>query len=147
MMNKKKISIVLAACLTLTVFGWAEAYAKPAQNKRQNTVKEKSVSESKLVEVTEDNLDDLIVTATMDWLNIIQPDIQFCVGDILEVNVDGSDEVQYMASVFNKTIPYGYVVVGFRNNEPVVMESNITKGQESLYTEIVEDIVDNSKMK
>lgn len=118
-----------------------------AKKGKYNSTTEKVTSGDKLVEVTEENIEELIVTATMDWVNMIAPEKDLCVGDIIEVIVDGSDEIQYMASVFDKTIPYGYVTVGFKNNEVVVMEANINKGQEGMYTELVEDVVEDTNLK
>ena len=149
-MKKSKIkvinAIIIAVCMALTVFEPGIASAKLVENEKTNSFTKKKYEED-LVEATENNIDSLIVAATMDWVEIIEPEKNLCVGDIIEVNVDGSDEIRYMASLFDKSTPYGYVVVGFRDNEVVVMEANVNKGQEGMYTELVEDVIEDTKIK
>ncbi len=97
-----------------------------------------------LVKVTDKNVESLITTETLNWAKQIEPDLNFIVGDIIQINSTTNDEVEYTASLFHDTMPYGYVVVGFVNHEAIVKESNISKGQEGLYTKIIDNILTNS---
>ncbi len=97
-----------------------------------------------LVKVTDKNVENIITTETLNWAKQIEPNLNFIVGDIIQINSTTNDEVEYTASLFNDTMPYGYVVIGFVNHEAIVKESNISKGQEGLYTKIIDNILTNS---
>lgn len=103
-----------------------------------------NAKDEELVKVTDKNVESLITTETLNWAKQIEPDLNFIVGDIIQINSTTNDEVEYTASLFCNTIPYGYVVVGFVNHEAIVKESNISKGQEGLYTKIIDNILTNS---
>lgn len=102
-----------------------------------------NAEEEKLIKVTDDNVEELIIKTTLEWAEMLEPELNFTVKDINKVSVAYSDEIEYTASLFCGTIPYGYVVIGFCDNSVVVKESNITKWKEGIYTEIV-DIINES---
>lgn len=96
------------------------------------------------VKVDECNVEQLIVNATLDWLQLIEPDKNFCVGDIVEIEISEPNKLEYTASVFNDVIPYGYVVIDVLNDGAVVVESNVSLGREGLYASIVDEVVEKS---
>lgn len=93
----------------------------------------------------ESNLDKVIVATVIEWAEMMEPNISFCVGDIKKVQLLSSEEIEYTASLFHNTIPYGYVILKYMDNDIVVTESNIEKGREGLYPNIVDIIVENSE--
>ena len=103
-----------------------------------------SAQEEKLVKLNDDNIEELVVRTALAWAEMIEPELKFTVSDIIKVNSAYSNEIEYTASLFYKTIPYGYVVIGFDDNSVVVKEANISKGKEGLYTEIVDRIDENT---
>lgn len=103
-----------------------------------------NAEEEKLIKVTEDNVEELIIKTTLAWAEMLEPELKFTVGDIIKINSVYSDEIEYAASLFCNTIPYGYVVIGFCDNNIVIKESNISKWKEGIYTEIVDKIDENT---
>lgn len=93
-----------------------------------------------LVEVDTENLNSLIITTALDWANMIEPNLTFSVGDIKEIKTYDSGVTEYTASVFYKTIPYGYVVVGFQDNNITVKEATIAPNHEGIYVKLVDEI-------
>ena len=100
--------------------------------------------ENKLVKVNEDNIEELIVATALAWAEMIEPELEFTVSDIIRINSVYSNEIEYTASLFCEAVPYGYVVIGFDDNSVVVKEANISRRKEGLYTEIVDWIDENT---
>ena len=99
--------------------------------------------EAELIEVTEDNIDEIVCNTATSWAKLMEPSRELKVVDIKEVYNAATGEMEYTASLFDNVTPYGYVVLGVYDNEMVVLEGNVNKGQEGLYTETVEEIVES----
>ena len=99
--------------------------------------------EAELIEVTEDNIDEIVCNTATSWAKLMEPSRELEVVDIKEVYNAATGEMEYTASLFDNVTPYGYVVLGVYDNEMVVLEGNVNKGQEGLYTETVEEIVES----
>lgn len=126
-MGKKILSLLLVVVISFTSLNvTASAY------------------EEKLIKVNEDNIEELIVTTALAWAEMIEPELEFTVSDIVRVNSAYSNETEYTASLFCDAVPYGYVVIGFYDNSAVVKEANISRRKEGLYTEIVDRIDENT---
>ena len=99
--------------------------------------------EAEYIEVTEDNIDEIVCNTVTSWAKLVEPSKELEVVDIKEVYNAATGEMEYTASLFDNVTPYGYVVLGVYDNEMVVLEGNVNKGQEGLYTETVEEIVES----
>ncbi|MFT3951644.1 MAG: hypothetical protein QM689_06875 [Oscillospiraceae bacterium] len=102
-------------------------------------------TDSNFIKVDDNNVESLIETVAQDWAETTNPEISLYVSDIVRINTPDSSQVQYAASYYHDTTPYGYVVIGSYNNDMTVMEASIVKGREGLYTDIVDDIIDTTK--
>ena len=53
-----------------------------------------------------------------------------------------SNVPEYTVSYFSNALPYGYAVVVFQNHEAIVKEANVNPGQEGIYTDLVDTVID-----
>lgn len=101
---KKIISSIIALTMCFLLFN----VAVNAQNEE-------------LVKVTDNNVESIVTVETLNWAKQIEPNLSFTVGDIIKIDSTTNNGTEYTSSLFHNTIPYGYVVVGFVNNEPIIM--------------------------
>ena len=99
-------------------------------------------NEQDFVEVTEENVYEIVNSTIQSWVTFVEPGKELNVVDIKEVYNATTGEMEYTASLFDNVTPYGYVVVGVCDDEMVVLEANVDKGQEGLYTAAIEEIVE-----
>ena len=99
--------------------------------------------EDEYIEVTEDNIEEIVSSTALEWTKLMEPKKELSIGDVKEVYNVANNKMEYIASLFDNVTPYGYVVVGVYDNEMVVLEGNVNKGQEGIYTDIVEQIVES----
>lgn len=123
-MIKKSLCLLLAGLMCITSFD-ISALAK----------------EEEYIEVTEKNVEEIVSGTAIEWAKLMEPGKELIVTDIKEVYNVATDKMEYTASLFDNVTPYGYVVVGVYDGEMVVLEGNVNKGQEGIYTDTVEQIV------
>ena len=99
------------------------------------------------ISMTEDNMEGIITKNALEWLKLISPEKEYDVYDVRVIYNSATNTQEYTVSVFEGVNPYGYIVLGVESQEIVILEANINKGQEGIYTETVEHIVENEDIK
>lgn len=95
---------------------------------------EKILSDKEVYEIVQDT--------ALEWA-IVNGKNHLSIGNVNEVKTsDGS--VLYEADYYYNALPYGYAVVTLIDDEFVVKQSNINVGVESLYTELVDTVMENT---
>lgn len=129
-MKRKIISMVLILSLAFNTVGQtAIAYNKTNSN-------------TGLIKLDDKGIEKCVKDVALEWAETVKPDVDFTLGEFKEINVVDSDVPEYTVSYFSNALPYGYAVVVFQNNEAIVKEANINPGQEGIYTDLVDTVID-----
>lgn len=129
-MKRKIISMVLILSLAFNTVGQtAIAYNKTNSN-------------TGLIKLDDKGIEKCVKDVALEWAETVKPDVDFTLGEFKEINVVDSNEPEYTVSYFSNALPYGYAVVVFQNNEAIVKEANINPGQEGIYTDLVDTVID-----
>ena len=129
-MKRKIISMVLILSLAFNTVGQtAIAYNKTNSN-------------TGLIKLDDKGIEKCVKDVALEWAETVKPDVDFTLGEFKEINVVDSDDPEYTVSYFSNALPYGYAVVVFQNNEAIVKEANINPGQEGIYTDLVDTVID-----
>ncbi len=94
-----------------------------------------------LKRVNNENIRSLLTTNALEWANLIKPEVNITIGNINQVSVPETNQIKYVASFFSDTIPYGYAVFEFVDNDVVIEQSVIERGIDNIYSELM-DVVD-----
>lgn len=95
-----------------------------------------------IIKLNTETIIECVQNIALGWAKMVEPNIDLNLGSINKINIINSNDVEYTVSYFSGKLPYGYAVVIFQNNEAVIKEANLTPGQESIYTELVDTVID-----
>ena len=128
-MKKKIISMALAFSLAFSVVG-------------QTAIAKDNTANNGLIKLNSTQIKEYVKDVALEWAETIKPDVDFNLGEVSKINVVDSNISEYTVSYFLNALPYGYAVVVFQNNEPIVKEANVNPGQEGIYTDLVDTVID-----
>lgn len=100
-----------------------------------------SSEKEKYIKIDSKNIISLLVDNALEWASMVEPNVNLNVGNINKVIVPESNEIKYAVSYFSNTIPYGYAVLSFNNDDVVVEQAIIDRGIDNIYSELI-DVVD-----
>lgn len=90
--------------------------------------------------VSETELVNTVCSTAISWVQATQPELnKLQAGDVIKVENNDDFLAEYQVSIFNGLIPYGYAIVAIDNDYDIlILEANIKRFQESMYTSIVD---------
>lgn len=125
MKRAKKIRAIVTIVLILTNIIEVPVHAQSRENAER--------------QLTESNIEACIVTTALDWAAMIEPGIDFVIGDITYI-INEAGKVMYAVSYFSERTPYGYAVISDTQGDMVVQEGQLVKGKEGLRVTIIDEI-------
>lgn len=124
------ISMALVLSLTFTVV------SQPA------TAYDKTNSDNGFIKLDSAQIQECVKDVALEWAETIKPGVDFNLGEVNEINVIDSNDPEYTVSYFSNALPYGYAVVVFQNHEAIIKEANVNPGQEGIYSDLIDTVID-----
>lgn len=129
-MKRRFISMILALSLAFSVVGQTVA------------AYDKTNSNNGLIKLDSAKIQECVKDVALEWAETIKPGVDFNLGEVNEINVIDSNDPEYTVSYFSNALPYGYAVVVFQNHEAIIKEANVNPGQEGIYSDLVDTVID-----